>query len=128
MIHCYCKTTYNLSYFFFTNAKCIYEKIKMINDNGVFKGSSNNLFEKYVSLIDEGFEVFGVAGSNKFSVYETAFGWGRPKKVEIVSVDRGLTIGLAESKDGHGGVEVGLVLNKHVMDLFGTLFLEGLCN
>jgi hypothetical protein len=69
----------------------------------------------------------GLAGSNRFGVYEIDFGWGRPEKVEIVSIDRGLTIGLAESKDGRGGVEVGLVLNKHVMDLFSTLFLEGLC-
>jgi hypothetical protein len=108
-------------------AKCIHEKIKMINDNGVFQGSINDGFDKYNSLINEGFGVFGVGGSNKFGVYETDFGWGRPKKVEMVSVDRGLIIGLAESKDENGGVEIGLVLNKHVMDLFSTFFIEGLC-
>ncbi|KOM29968.1 hypothetical protein LR48_Vigan843s003000 [Vigna angularis] len=37
--------------------------------------------------------------SNRFGVYETDFGWGRPAKVEITSIDRGLTIGMAESKD-----------------------------
>jgi hypothetical protein len=26
-----------------------------------------------------------------------------------------------------GGVEVGLVLNKHVMDLFHTIFHQGIC-
>jgi hypothetical protein len=99
----------------------------MINENGVLEGAINDGYDKYNSLINDGFGDFGVAGSNRFGVYETDFGWGRPKKVEIVSVDRGLTIGLAESKDGNGGVEVGLVLNKHVMDLFSNLFLEGLC-
>jgi hypothetical protein len=44
--------------------------------------------------------------------------------VEIVSIDRGLTIGLAKRNDG---IEIGVVLNKHVMDHFSTLFLEGLC-
>jgi len=111
----------------FLVAKCIYEKIKMINENGVLEGAISDGFDKYNSLINEGFGVFGVSGSNRFGVYETDFGWGRPKKVEIVSVDRGLTIGFAESKDGNGGVEVGLILNKHVMDLFSKLFLEGLC-
>ena len=110
----------------FLVAKCIYEKIKMINDNGVLEGAIIR-YDKYNSLLNEGFAVFGVSGSNRFGVYETDFGWGKPEKVEIVSVDRALTIGLAESKDGNGGVEVGLVLNKYVMDLFSTLFLEGLC-
>jgi len=108
-------------------AKCIYEKIKMINDNGVLKEASTDMFDKYNSLKNEGFGIFIVSTSNKFGFYETDFGWGRPEKVEIVSVDRSLTIGLAESKDGNGGVEVNLVLNKHVMDLFSNLFIEGLC-
>ncbi|CAI8591936.1 unnamed protein product [Vicia faba] len=53
----------------------------------------------------------------------------RPEKVEIVSIDRDLPIGFRDSKDGSGEVEICLVLNKHVMDHFSTLFLEGLsCN
>ncbi|XP_058739293.1 phenolic glucoside malonyltransferase 1-like [Vicia villosa] len=106
-------------------AKCIHEKILMIGEKGVLEGAKDCI-NKFISLGREGFEVMGVAGSNRFGVYETDFGWGRPEKVEIVSIDRGLTIGLAESKDGNGGVEVGVVLNKDVMDLFRNLFLEGL--
>ena len=59
-------------------------------------------------------------------VYEIDFGFGRPAKVEITSIDRGLTIGLTESKDLKGSIEFGLVLDKHVMDLFQTIFHEGL--
>ncbi|CAI8591933.1 unnamed protein product [Vicia faba] len=106
-------------------AKCIHEKIMMIDEKGVLEGAKDCI-NKFISLTSEGYEVMGVAGSNRFGVYETDFGWGRPEKVEIVSIDRGLTIGLAESKDGNGGIEVGVVLNKDVMDLFSTLFLEGL--
>ncbi|CAL5191102.1 unnamed protein product [Lathyrus oleraceus] len=101
----------------FLVAKSMHEKIKMVNQNG---------FDKFTPMPNEGIEVIGLAGSNRFGVYEIDFGWGRPEKVEIVSIDRGLTIGLAESKDGNGGVEVGVVLKKDVMDLFRNLFLEGL--
>jgi hypothetical protein len=97
----------------------------MIKEKGALQGT-NDAFDKYISMASEGIEIIGVAGSNRFGVYEVDFGWGRPEKVEIVSIDRGLTIGLAESKNDKGGIEVGLALNKHAMDLFSTLFLEGL--
>ncbi|CAK8540744.1 unnamed protein product [Lathyrus sativus] len=106
-------------------AKCIHEKIMMIDEKGVLEGAKDCI-NKFISLEREGFEVMGVAGSNRFGVYEIDFGWGRPEKVEIVSIDRGLTIGLAESKDGNGGIEVGVVLKKDVMDIFSNLFLEEL--
>ncbi|CAK8540743.1 unnamed protein product [Lathyrus sativus] len=111
----------------FVVAKCIYEKIKMIKENGGFEEIFFDVLDRHTCLINEGSEAFGVAGSNRYGVYENDFGYGRPEKVEIVSIDRGLSIGFGDSKDGNGGVEIGLVLNKHVMDLFSTLFLEGLC-
>ncbi|CAI8592168.1 unnamed protein product [Vicia faba] len=109
----------------FLVANCIHEKIKMINENDVLEGAKDEP-NKFKSMMNEGYEIIGVAGSNRFEVYESDFGWGRPKKVEIVSIDRGLTIGLAESKDRRGGIEVGIVLDKHVMDVFSTLFLKGI--
>jgi len=110
----------------FLVAKSIYEKIKMINENGFLEEAIDNVYNKHTCLTREGFEIFGVAGSNRFGVYDIDLGWGKPTKVEIVSIDRGLAIGLAESKDGSDGVEVGLVLNKDVMNFFSTLFHEGL--
>ncbi|KAJ1435335.1 Transferase [Sesbania bispinosa] len=109
-------------------AKKIYSEIKMLNneEKRAIDGIETTM-SRYVSLLSEGVKAMGVAGSTRFGVYGIDFGWGRPSKVEIVSVDRGLTIGIAESKDGKGGVEVGLVLNKHVMDLFSTFFHAGLC-
>lgn len=110
----------------FLVAKCINEKIKMIIANGVLKGVSYG-FVKFNYLSSEGFEIMGLVGSNRLGVYEIDFGWGRPAKVDIMPVDRGLTIDLVESKYGKGGIEGWLVLNKHEIDLFRTLFLEGLC-
>ncbi|KAK7340651.1 hypothetical protein VNO77_21360 [Canavalia gladiata] len=106
-------------------AKSIHDKIKMLETKGPFHGSENML-SRYMALAKEGFETIGMAGSNRFGVYGIDFGWGKPAKVEITSVDRALTIGLAESRDGKGGVEVGLVLNNQVMNLFAQLFHQGL--
>ncbi|KAL5095794.1 hypothetical protein RYX36_000121 [Vicia faba] len=111
----------------FLVAKCIYEKIKMINEKGIFEEMIFDIFDRFKTLNNERYEIFGVAGSNRFCVYKNDFGYGRPEKVEIVSIDRDLSIGFGDSKDANGGVEIGLVLNKHVMDLFSTFFLEGLC-
>ncbi|PNX98727.1 isoflavonoid malonyl transferase [Trifolium pratense] len=107
-------------------AKSIHDKIKIVNDKGILEGVEER-FSKYSYLSSEGFQIIGQTGSNKFGVYGIDFGWGKPTKVEMISVDRGLNIGLADSKDESGGVEVGLVLNKHVMNLFSILFREGLC-
>ncbi|KAK7275731.1 hypothetical protein RIF29_16853 [Crotalaria pallida] len=107
-------------------AKNIHNKIKKMLEKGVLEGVSD-MFSTYASLQSEGIERIGIAGSNRFGVYGIDFGWGKPAKVEIPSIDRGLTFGIADSKDGKGGIEVGLVLNKHVMDIFKTLFNAGLC-
>ncbi|CAJ2669108.1 unnamed protein product [Trifolium pratense] len=106
-------------------AKKIYGKINKM-DKGVPEGTKTLMF-RYMAMIAKGVKGMGVAGSTRFGVYEIDFGFGRPEKVEITSIDRGLTIGLTESKDLKGGVEVGLVLDKNVMDLFHTIFHEGLC-
>ncbi|KAK7374622.1 hypothetical protein VNO80_08058 [Phaseolus coccineus] len=106
-------------------AKSIHSKIKQMLDEGVFHGADTAV-PRYVILAKEGVEIIGIAGSNRFGVYENDFGWGKPSKVEIASIDRALTIALAENRDDKGGVEVGVVLKKPVMKLFGTLFYGGL--
>ncbi|XVE93326.1 hypothetical protein REPUB_Repub01dG0182300 [Reevesia pubescens] len=58
--------------------------------------------------------------------YESDFGLARLNKVEIVSIDRNETNCMIESRDGSGGVEVGLVLKKHEMETFAFLFSDGL--
>ncbi|XP_054783750.1 malonyl-CoA:anthocyanidin 5-O-glucoside-6''-O-malonyltransferase-like [Prosopis cineraria] len=105
-------------------AKKIHTKIRKIQrERGALEGAET-LFCRYSLESGEEIEIqyIAVAGSNRFGVYETDFGWGRPEKVEITSVDKNITMALAESKDGNGGVEVGLVLKKNVMDRFASLF------
>ncbi|MED6160240.1 hypothetical protein PIB30_049588 [Stylosanthes scabra] len=108
-------------------AKGIYKETKKLGSEDILDGVEESGFDKYMDMAKEGIEILGIAGSNRFGVYGIDFGWGKPEKVEIASIDRGVTMGLAENSDGNeGGVEVGLVLNKQVMDLFRTLFRQGL--
>ncbi|KAF3444871.1 hypothetical protein FNV43_RR14564 [Rhamnella rubrinervis] len=67
-----------------------------------------------------------VAGSSRFEVYKTDFGWGTPRKVEITSIDRTGAISVADSANGNGGVELGLVLKTQEMEAFASLFAKGL--
>ncbi|QCE12672.1 shikimate O-hydroxycinnamoyltransferase [Vigna unguiculata] len=106
-------------------AKSIHSKIKDILDKGVFH-EVDDVLPRYAALAKERVEMIATAGSNRFGVYGNDFGWGKPSKVEIASVDRALTVGLAEKRDEKGGVEVGIVLKRPVMELFGTLFHGGL--
>ncbi|KAI9086088.1 hypothetical protein K1719_031921 [Acacia pycnantha] len=65
-------------------------------------------------------------GSPRFEVYNSDFGWGRPKKVEIVSIDNTGAFSLSDSRNGNGGIEIGLVLSKPKMEAFSALFVKGL--
>ncbi|KDP27256.1 hypothetical protein JCGZ_19955 [Jatropha curcas] len=68
----------------------------------------------------------GITGSPLFKYYEEDFGWGRPEKVEIVSIDRVNGVSLMDSRDGNGGVEIGMVLPRLEMESFASLFLQRL--
>uniref|UniRef100_A0A0D9VG16 Anthocyanin 5-aromatic acyltransferase n=1 Tax=Leersia perrieri TaxID=77586 RepID=A0A0D9VG16_9ORYZ len=62
--------------------------------------------------------VFSVAGSPRFRVYDVDFGFGRPAKVEVVSVSRTSAMSVAEDRSGEGGVEVGIALPPERMERF----------
>ncbi|XP_057719703.1 anthocyanin 5-aromatic acyltransferase-like [Arachis stenosperma] len=51
---------------------------------------------------DEEMKITGAAGTPRFEVYGSDFGWGRPKKVDMVSIDRTGVIFLSDSRDGDG--------------------------
>ncbi|XP_038901948.1 phenolic glucoside malonyltransferase 1-like [Benincasa hispida] len=66
-----------------------------------------------------------VGGSPRFGVYEIDFGWGSCKKVEMVSINPSGSFSMAESRNGNGGVEVGIALPENVMNVFSSLFFDG---
>ncbi|XP_031258154.1 anthocyanin 5-aromatic acyltransferase-like [Pistacia vera] len=67
-----------------------------------------------------------VCGSPKVDLYKTDFGWGRPKKIEEISIEKRKAVSLTESRDFEGGIEVGIALPKSQMDAFNFLFNQGL--
>ncbi|KAF6141758.1 hypothetical protein GIB67_027936 [Kingdonia uniflora] len=69
---------------------------------------------------------FVTGGSPKLGVYETDFGWGRPKKVEMASFGFTRNICLSERSDGQVGLEVGLTLSKVEMKAFASHFSDTL--
>ncbi|XP_071684007.1 phenolic glucoside malonyltransferase 1-like [Lolium perenne] len=70
--------------------------------------------------------VLSVAESPRFRVYDVDFGFGRPAKVEIVSVARTGAMAVAESRQSSGGMEVGMSLPPAGMQRFQTCFHEAI--
>lgn len=99
--------------------------LETLND-GVLSGA-----ERWSTYLCEGLntddKIVGAAGSPRFDVYSSDFGWGRPKKVEMVSIDRTGAFCLSDSRNGDG-VEIGLVSDKETMEAFVSLFVKGLAS
>ncbi|KAJ3688851.1 hypothetical protein LUZ61_018015 [Rhynchospora tenuis] len=68
------------------------------------------------------------AGSLKFRVYDVDFGWGKPAKVDIVSIAYSGAMAVAQSRDERGGVEIGLPFTQREMEVFKNYFDENLQN
>ncbi|KAL5582151.1 hypothetical protein UlMin_014593 [Ulmus minor] len=100
------------------------ELIKEIKEIDVYEGLEDKL--SLFSKLEPGTLGVGVAGSPRFGVYSADFGWGKPEKVEITSVDKTGSISMAEMRDESGGIEVGVPLKKHEMELFTSIFSSGL--
>lgn len=88
-----------------------------------------------LNFVDKWFEEFGgtlkgewtmgVSGSPNLDYYnEVDFGWGKAKKFEFVEEP----ISLSRCKDSVGDLEIGLVMSKNEMELFPSIFSDGLVN
>ncbi|XP_044467764.1 malonyl-CoA:anthocyanidin 5-O-glucoside-6''-O-malonyltransferase-like [Mangifera indica] len=97
--------------------------IREIDGKGLFEGAEETLDK--LKNWEEGEERISMGGSNKFTFCEVDYGWGRPKKVEIISIDRTGAFALSRGGDGNS-IEIGMVLSKHEMEIFKSLFVSGL--
>ncbi|XXG87566.1 hypothetical protein AAC387_Pa11g2222 [Persea americana] len=103
-------------------AEAIGRAVERLGD-GVLRGAENWI-PKYASMANK--RIIIVAGSPRFRVYETDFGWGRPRKTEVVSIDRTEGVYIGDSRDEEGGIEFGLVMPRSELDAFASYFVEGL--
>lgn len=68
-----------------------------------------------------------LAGSPRFDFYnDLDFGWGRPKKSEVINVDFGRCVYVSNSRDEEGGIEIVLALKREQMDSFSSIFKQAL--
>ncbi|KAK8558688.1 hypothetical protein V6N13_098333 [Hibiscus sabdariffa] len=104
-------------------AKAIGGKVKEMGKSGI--SGALNWIPDIVERNKTG-RLIGVAGSPKLRVYDTEFGWGRPRKVEVVHIESSKAISLAEYRDEDGGIEVGVALNSNQMDEFVAIFQQSL--
>lgn len=96
---------------------------KISNKDEILR-DAKNWMKKLGALI--GKRALGVAGSPRFDLYNTEFGWGKPKKYEVVSIDGAGSMSLCKSREFEGGLEIGLSLPKKKMDVFAAIFSAGL--
>ncbi|XP_010450690.1 PREDICTED: phenolic glucoside malonyltransferase 1-like [Camelina sativa] len=108
---------------FLAAARMVSDSVEALDESIVWKFPE--LGRSFMTL-PQGAQVLTVAGSTRFGVYGLDFGWGKPEKVVVVSIDQGEAISLAESRDGNGGVEVGFSLKKHEMAVLIDLLHNGL--
>lgn len=110
---------------FVTAAKLLGESLhkKLTDKDGILKGAE--------SWFDFSFggvpiTIMGVAGTPKIKFYDTDFGWGKPKKYEIISIDYNGSISLNACKESNEDLEIGVCLSATEMKAFVSIFNSGL--
>lgn len=89
-------------------------------------GSPELWSEQVMEAVMAGTGMLTVAGSPRFRVYDVDLGFGRPAKVEIVSVARTGAMAVAEGRNSGGGMEVGISLPAAGMQRFQKCFEDSI--
>nr|XP_043614072.1 malonyl-coenzyme A:anthocyanin 3-O-glucoside-6''-O-malonyltransferase-like [Erigeron canadensis] len=110
---------------FITAAKVLGENLhKTLTDNdGILKDITF-----YGELFKNGMPttMIGVAGTPKLKFYDMDFGWGKPKKVETISIDYNGSISMNSCKESNEDLEIGVCLSTNEMAVFVRIFDEAL--
>ncbi|GKC59191.1 transferase, chloramphenicol acetyltransferase-like domain protein [Tanacetum coccineum] len=99
---------------FITAAKLIGENLyKTLNDkDGVV---NEKLFSG--DPLSQG-TFISIAGTPKLKLYDIDFGWGKPKKLERISLDYGASISIDAGKECDKDMEFGVRLTNEQMEVF----------
>ncbi|KAJ0038794.1 hypothetical protein Pint_24028 [Pistacia integerrima] len=123
-------------------ARCMARTSELLGEDGIIVAANqigNKVKELDKSILEgaekwiSDYEVFfgselhvTIAGSPKLDLYQTDFGWGTPKKIEEISIDKMRGISFSESRFLKGGIEIGLALPEAKMDAFISIFTQHL--
>lgn len=80
---------------------------------------------KIVPAESEMRRVVNVSGSNRFKAYDVDFGWGKPGRVELVSMNYDGEVVMVCARDGDG-VQVSVAVDPARMEAFASDFYDGL--
>ncbi|CAA0837130.1 Coumaroyl-CoA\\x3aanthocyanidin 3-O-glucoside-6-O-coumaroyltransferase 2 [Striga hermonthica] len=110
----------------FVAAQAIADEIKdKLNGTDRIMGWLENIVKEITSI--GGKRMFSVSGSARVDLYGADFGLGRARKVEALSIDgEKYSMSLCRPRDCEDGLEIGLSLSKAKMDVFASLFEDGL--
>ncbi|KAL8483346.1 hypothetical protein ACS0TY_026153 [Phlomoides rotata] len=115
---------------FLIAASAIAEEIKyLVNNTEEFINDAKNWLTSMDKFRGMKASQLAVSGSPKFDWCGTDFGWGKVRKVEVVSMDgEEYSMSLSKCMEWHcqGGLEVGLSLPRERMNAFQLIFAEGL--
>ncbi|KAI3743276.1 hypothetical protein L1987_60982 [Smallanthus sonchifolius] len=70
--------------------------------------------------------MISIAGTPKLKLYDLDFGWGKPKKLERISLDYGASISIDAGKESDQDLEIGVCLTATQMRAFVRIFNLGL--
>ncbi|XP_022151611.1 phenolic glucoside malonyltransferase 1-like [Momordica charantia] len=108
-------------------SEAISEEIRNLGERGL-KGAEN-LCSSMAAMISSDYSqetgIISIAGSPRFEVYSANFGWGKPRKVEMVSPESTSVFLFTDSGNSDGGMEIGVVRERNEMETFVALFAEG---
>ncbi|KAM0029881.1 putative anthocyanin 6''-O-malonyltransferase [Helianthus debilis subsp. tardiflorus] len=110
---------------FVNAAKLIGESLhkKLTDKDGVVRDieSLGDLFPNRIPA-----KIIGVSGTPKIKLYDIDFGWGKPNKIETVSIDYNGSISMGACKDKNEDLEIGVCLPTTEMESLVRIFEHGL--
>ncbi|KAL1555579.1 malonyl-coenzyme:anthocyanin 5-O-glucoside-6'''-O-malonyltransferase-like [Salvia divinorum] len=111
---------------FVAAAEAIADMIKnRVNNKENFLKDLDNWLSEMSKMV--GLSTFGVSGSPKFDLSNADFGWGKARRLEVLSMDEEkYSMTLCNSPDSDGGLVVGTSLSEKRMEAFATIFEDGL--
>ncbi|CAI8591941.1 unnamed protein product [Vicia faba] len=105
-------------------------KRKLVGENGICEAA--NVIGREISLSDPLNEVnkieikpenlIRVVDLSKFYVHENDFGWGNPVLRDVLNMNNSSDFLIMDSKDGDGGIDVGMILEKTQVKKFNSIF------
>ncbi|XP_011648510.2 phenolic glucoside malonyltransferase 1-like [Cucumis sativus] len=95
-------------------------------DDGPLNGCENwGMMSQEMTNDYSKLQINSIAGSPRFGVYNVDFGFGKPKKVEIVSAESPYIFSLTDTRNSDAVMEIGIVMERDEMEAFVAIFNQG---